>query len=153
MGNPVGTTYSFADLTGVMISPLLDAPLPLVGGNIGLGDITITPLTERADMVTGNDGVVMPSYIPGDSADVSINVQQTSALHHAFLSLFNQAITAANGGDISNWASMSMSFRTTLDGSQHTLSGVMFSKTPPKVYGSKGQNIAWLFKSCYSVNQ
>ncbi len=153
MASPVGTTYSFKDLVGVMQSPLLDNALQLVGGNIGLGDITITPLTEHAEMETGNDGVVMPSFVAGDSAEVSINVQQTSALHHAFLDLYNQVVTNANGGDISNIASASMSFRTILDGSQHTLSGVMFSKTPPKVYGPKGQNINWNFKACYAVNQ
>jgi hypothetical protein len=153
MPSPVGKTYSFKDLVGVMTSPLLILPLQLVGGNIGLGTITINPLTVRTDHLVGTDGTVMPTYAAGDNADVTIEVQQTSPLHHALLDVYNAAITAANGGDVSNWATFVMSFRTILDGSGHYLAGVSFDKTPPKPYAVKGQNITWKFWAAYAVNQ
>jgi Protein of unknown function (DUF3277) len=151
--SPVGQTYSFKDLTGVLTSDLLDAPLQLVGGNIGLGDISIRMLTQRMELETGNDGVVMPSYISGSSGEVTISVQQTSALHHALLDLYNQVVTAADGGDISGFAGISISLRTILDGSGHVLSGVGFQKTPDKPYAAKGQNVMWILMACNVVNQ
>lgn len=153
MPSTVGTTYSFKDLVGVLTSPLLDNPLQLVGGNIGLGTITIRMLTQRAEMDTGADGVVMPSYVAGASGEVTIEVQQTSSLHHALLNLYNLMSSAADGSDISNWASIVISFRTILDGSQHDLSGVMFSKIPDKPYAPKGQNVTWMLMASNIVNQ
>jgi hypothetical protein len=153
MSGPVSTTYSFKDLVGVLTSPLLSSPLQLVGGFIGLGTITIRMLTQRTELETGADGAVMPTYAAGDSAEVTIEVQQTSELHHALLALYNQLITAANGGDVSNWAAQYISFRTILDGSGHYLSGVSFQKTPDKPYAAKGQNVTWTLISASAVNQ
>jgi hypothetical protein len=152
MGGPVQTTYSFKDMTGVLSNPALDTPLQLVGGNIGLGTLTIRMITERAEFETGADGVVMPSYVPGESGEITIEVQQTSALHHALLSLWNTLVSAANGGDLSNTFATVISLRTILDGSQHTASGVFF-KIPDKPYAPKGQNISWVLKAASIVNQ
>lgn len=150
---PTGATYSFKDLVGVLTSPLLDGPLQLVGGNIGLGTFTIRMLTERMDTESGTDGVVMPSYIPGLSGEVTVEVQQTSALHHALLDLFNAIVTAADGGDLSDTFSTVISLRTILDGSGHLLSGVGFMKIPDKPYAAKGQNITWTLRACEVQNQ
>lgn len=153
MGSPVGTTYSFVDLVGVLTSPLLDGPLQMVGGNIGLGSISIEMLTDRMDTLSGTDGVVMPSYIPGLSGKITVEVQQTSALHHALLDLFNAISTAADGGDLSDTFGTVISLRTILDGSGHLLSGVGFQKIPNKPYAAKGQNITWTLIACEVVNQ
>lgn len=150
---PVQTTYSFKDLTGVLINPMLSAPLQLVGGNIGLGTITIRMLTQRTEFETGADGVVMPSYVPGQSGEVTIEVQQTSELHHVLLDLFNLISTAADGGDVSNAFSTIISLRTILDGSGHFLSGVGFQKVPDKPYAAKGQNVTWTLMAASVVNQ
>lgn len=150
---PVQTTYSFKDLVGVLDNPLLDSPLQLVGGNIGLGTITIRMLTQRAEMDTGADGVVMPSYVAGDSAEITIEVQQTSDLHHTLLNLYNLLKTAANNGDVSNTFGTVISLRTILDGAVHRLTGVFFQKIPDKPYAAKGQNVTWTLMAASAVNQ
>jgi hypothetical protein len=147
----VGTTYSFKDLTGALTNPLIGA-FPLAGGNIGVGSITITMAMQRTEHDVAADGVVMPSYVAGDNGDVAIEVQQTSGLHHALLGLYNQLKTAADGGDVSNWAATAMTFRTLLDGSTHVITGASFQKTPPKPYAAHGAKITWTFMGCSIVN-
>ena len=149
----VQTTYSFRDLVGVLNNPLMDGPLQIAGGNFGLGTITIRMLTTRTEHEVGTDGVVMPSYIAGDNAEITIEMQQTSALHHSLLDLFNLMITAANNGDVSGWATTVLSLRTILDGSGHLLSGISFQKTPDKPYAARGQNVTWVLMAAYCVNQ
>jgi hypothetical protein len=154
MPGPVQTTYSFKDLTGVLACPLfLPVPFPLVGGNIGNGQISIRMITQRTEHDTAADGTVMPSYVPGQSAEVTIEVQQTSQLHHALLDLYNLLAAAADGGAIAGWASIVISLRTTLDGSGHFLSGVSFQKIPDKPYAAKGGMITWNLMAASAVNQ
>jgi hypothetical protein len=150
---PVQTTYSFKDLTGVLVNPVLAAAFQLVGGNIGTGQISVRMLTARTEHEVAADGVVMPSYIAGDNAEVTIEVQQTSSLHHALLDLYNALLVAANGGDVSNWAGTTISLRTALDGSGHYLSGVSFQKIPDKPYAARGQNVTWTLMAANCVNQ
>lgn len=153
MAGSVGNTYAFKDLTGVLSNPIMGSPLQLVGGNIGLGEITIKYLTQRTELETGTDGVVMPSYVAGDSAEVTIQVQQTSPLHHALLALYNAIVTANNGGDLSFAFATVISLRTILDGSGHLLSGCFFSKIPDKAYAAKGQNVTWTIMASQAVSQ
>lgn len=150
---PVQTTYSFKDLTGVLTNPALGAPLQLVGGAIGLGTLTIRMLTQRTELETGADGVVMPSYVAGASAEITIEVQQTSYLHHALLALYNLLRTAADGGNLANWAATSIRLRTILDGSVHTGTGIGFQKITDKPYAAKGQNVTWTFMCSQMENQ
>lgn len=149
----IGTTYSFKDLVGVLDSPLLGTPLQLVGGNIGLGTLTIKMLTQRTEFDTGADGSVMPSYVAGDSGECTLEVQQTSALHHALIALSNAINTANNAGDLTNAFSMSIHFRTILDGSSHQLNAVGFQKVPDKPYGAKGQMVTWVLMATQVINQ
>lgn len=147
------TTYSFKDLVGVLTSPLLPAPFQLAGGNIGIGSISIRMHTQRTEHDVAADGVVMPSYVPGNNAEITIEVQQTAALHHLLLGLYNLLLTAADSGDVSNWASIVVSLRTVLDGSGHFLSGVSFQKTTDKAYTSKGGRVTWTLMAAEAVNQ
>lgn len=149
----VQTTYSFKDLLGVLTSPLLSAPIQLVGGFIGNGEITIRMTTQRTEMETGTDGVVMPSFIAGDSGEITIAMQQTSNLHHQLLALYNLMVTNANLGDISGWASMFISLRTVFDHSGHNLFGVAFQKIPDKPYAARGQNVTWVLMAANVVQQ
>jgi hypothetical protein len=149
--NPVAVTYSFKDLTGVLTNPVLGSPLPLAGGNIGNGTITIRMVTMRTEHDVAADGVVMPSYVAGRNAEVTIEMLQTADLHHAFVDLFNVLETAANSGDVSNWAGTTITFRTIQDGSTHVLSGVSFQKIPDKPYAARGQNITWTLMAADAV--
>ena len=150
---PVNVTYSFKDLVGKLQNPAIGTGFTIVGGNIGNGTITIRMLTDRTEMETAADGTVMPTYIPGQSAEITIEMQQTSALHHALVSLFNTLATAANDGDISNWAGTVLNLRTVLDGSGHLASGVGLRKIADKTYASKGQNVTWSFMCASCVQQ
>lgn len=153
MPTTVATTYSFKDLVGVLNSPFLTQPLTIVGGNIGNGQIVIRMLTQRTEHEVGTDGTVMPSYISGANAEVTIEVLQTSALHHALLAIYNANVTAADGGDVSNWVAATMSFRTILDGSGHVFSGVSFQKIPDKTYAARGGRLTWVLMAANCVNQ
>lgn len=153
MPGGVQTTYSFKDLVGVLNNPLLATPLQLVGGGIGLGTLTIRMITQRTEHEVGTDGVVMPSYIAGSNAELTIEIQQTSFLHHALLGLYNTLRTAADSGSVSAWASTTISLRTILDGAGHYLTGVSFQKIPDKPYAAKGQNVTWILMAAHAENQ
>jgi hypothetical protein len=150
---PVQVSYSFKDLTGVLVHPLMASAFPIVGGNIGNGALTIRMLTERTEHDVAADGVVMPSYIAGKNAEVTIEMQQTSELHHSLLDLFNSVELAADNGDVSQWAAITMSLRTTLDGSGHFLSGGSFLKIPDKPYAARGQMVVWTLRFANAINQ
>ena len=150
---PVNSTYSFKDVVGRLDNPALGTGFTIVGGNIGNGTITIRMLTDRTELETAADGTVMPSYIAGESGEITIEMQQTSALHHALLSLYNTLATAASDGDISNWAGTVLNLRTILDGSGHLATGVGFRKVTDKAYAAKGQNVTWSFMCSSIVNQ
>ena len=148
----LGTTYSFKDLVGVLVNTAYGVSFPLTGGNIGLGQITISMSTQRTVHDVAADGTVMPSYVAGDDGTVAIEVQQTSDLHHELLRLYNLSVTAANADDVSGWAGTQISFRTLLDGSTHLLTGVSFGKIPDKPYQSHGQKITWSLMAANIIN-
>ena len=54
----VGRTYSFKDLVGALVNTFFGFTLPITGGNIGTGSITITMATDRTTHDTAADGVV-----------------------------------------------------------------------------------------------
>lgn len=149
----ISITYSFKDLVGVLTNDVFGTSLPLTGGNVGIGKITITMATTRTAHDVAADGVVMPSYLAGDNGACAIEVQQTSDLHHELLSLYNLAVTAAEADDVSGWAATTLSFRTITDGSNHTLTGVSFSKIPDKPYQAAGQRITWELMAANVINQ
>ena len=146
------STYSFKDLVGALVNSVFGVTVQLAGGNVGIGQITISMTTVRTAHDVAADGVVMPSYLAGDNGSCTIEVQQTSSLHHALLRLYNLSITAANSGDVSGWAATVLSFRTLLDGSTHVLSGVSFNKIPDKPYHASGSRVSWELMACNIVN-
>jgi hypothetical protein len=149
----VGVTYSFKDLVGTLTNSVFGVSLPLTGGNLGLGSVTITMATERTVHEVAADGTVMPSYVAGANGEISLEVQQTSPLHHELLNLYNLCVQAANQDDVSGWAATALAFRTLLDGATHLLSGVSFSKIPDKPYHAHGQNVTWRLMAANVVNQ
>jgi hypothetical protein len=148
----IGRTYSFKDLVGVLTNSVFGVTIPLTGGNIGFGSMTITMATERTVHDVAADGTVMGSYIAGDNGTVDMEIQQTSPLHHELLALYNLCVTAANNEDVSGWLSTNISFRTILDGSTHVLTGVSFGKIPVKPYQAAGQKVRWALMAANVVN-
>lgn len=147
-----GRTYSFKSLTGVLTNPVFGATIPLTGGNIGVGNITIRMTTTRTTHDVAADGTVMPSYIAGDNGEVDIVVQETSFIHKSLLSLYNLCVLAANNDDVSGWAATAISFTFLIDGSIHTLTGVSFEKIPDKPYEANGQKITWKLLAANIIN-
>ena len=139
----LGVTYSFKSLVGVLVNPAFGVTIPLTGGNIGVGSITIRMATTRTTHDVAADGTVMPSYIAGNNGDIDIQVQETSVIHRALLSLYNLAVLAANNDDVFGWAATSISFTLLIDGSTHLATGVSFEKIPDKPYEASGQKITW----------
>jgi hypothetical protein len=146
------TTYSFKDLTGAFVHPLTGSFI-LGGGDVGLGQISISMTTDRTVQDVAADGGVMVSYIAGDNGTVAVETQQTSDLHAFLLNWFNACKTAADNGDVSNWAAASISIRNLLDGSTHTMLGVSPGKVPDKVYQSQGQKITWTLPAARVINE
>jgi hypothetical protein len=148
----IGVTYSFKDLTGVLTNPVFSTTILLTGGNVGLGQLTITMATERTVHDVAADGTVMGSYVAGDNGAIDLEIQQTSPLHHALLDLYNLAVAAANADDVSGWLATVITLRTILDGSTHVLTGVSFGKIPDKPYQASGQRVRWALMVANSIN-
>ena len=138
-----GVTYSFKSLVGVLKNSIVGVVIPLTGGNIGLGGITIRMTTSRTVHDVAADGTVMPSYVAGANGEVDIEVQETSILHKALLTLYNALVLQADLDDILGWAATSISFALLIDGSTHVLTGVSFDKIPDKPYQAAGQKMTW----------
>lgn len=148
----ISTTYSFVDTAGSLTNPILGNSPIVFAGEIGMGQFEVEMITPRTVHDVAADGTVMPSYIAGDNGRVTVQVQQTSILHKELLSLYNDLLVAAAGGDVSNWANSTLSLRNTVDGSQHLCTGVSFEKVPNKVYTAEGQKITWPLMSASIQN-
>lgn len=142
----IGTTYSFKDLAGAIVSPV--AGTLLFGGQLGVGSIVVTNATEHTSHDTAADGMVMPSMVPGDSGNIEIECQQTSQVHKFLLAWLNNLKTASMNGDVSNWASTIGTFRNIVDGSQHQAFGISPQKVPDKSYAAQGGRVRWVLPVC-----
>lgn len=139
----VGTTYSFKSLVGVLTNAVFGVTIPLTGGNIGIGEITVRMTQDRTVHDVAADGTVMPSYVAGDNGDIEIAVQETSSIHSQLLALYNLCVLGANNYDVLGWAATSISFTFLIDGSTHVATGVSFRKIPDKPYQAHGSRITW----------
>lgn len=146
------TTYSFRDLTASFASPLAGV-FPLTGGELGAGQITVAYSTTRSQQAVSSDGNVMVSYIPGDNGTITIEMQQTCLLHEFLLGWFNACKTAADNGDITNWASATLSMRNIVEGTSHQCSGISPEKIPDKSYAVAGGNITWVLMAASIISQ
>jgi Protein of unknown function (DUF3277) len=148
----MSTTYSFKDLSGAFIHPLVGS-YPIGGGNVGLGQIVVSMTIDRTVQDMSADGSCMVSYIAGDNGSVSIEVQQTSDLHTFLLGWFNACKTAADAGSVALWAQAAFSVRNILDGSSHAMTGVSPGKVPDKTYASQGGKITWILPCAKIINE
>lgn len=137
----MSTTYSFKDTSGSFQHPLLGA-FPFAG-QIGMGQFTVVMTTEKTAHDVAADGAVMISAMSGDNGSVAIEVQQTSDLHTFLLAWYNTVKTLMDQGDVTNWATATLTLRSIVDGSTHICRGISPSKIPDKVYAAQGQRITW----------
>lgn len=136
------TTYSFKDTSGAFNHPLVGTFR--FAGQIGMGQFSVSMTTERTTHDVAADGLVMPSYIAGDNGNISIEVQQTSLLFAFLLAWYNSVKAQADNGDVSLWASATLTLRNAVDGSTHVCSGISPSKNPDKVYAAQGGRVTWV---------
>lgn len=146
----VGTTYSFMDLTGAFVSPVVGTFL--FSGNMGVGKIVVANTTEHGKMDTAPDGTVMPIYVAGNAGTVSIECQQTSAFHKYMLAWFNILNTAARNNDLTHWATSSILLRNVLLGTAHDAQYVSPVKVGDISYAESPTGITWNLLSADLIN-
>ena len=95
------STYSFTDITATISHPSYGS-YSLEGE--GIGDMTISKVTDRTAHDVAADGHIMVSKIAGNNGNITINAQQTSGLHNWLQGLFNYLV----GAPTDEWAQMSM---------------------------------------------
>lgn len=134
-------TYSFKDLSGAFTHPL--AGFFPFSGQIGMNQVTIAMATEKTAHDVAADSTVLISAIAGDNGTITVEVQQTSALHTFFMAWYNIIKTALQQGDATNWATGNLTLRNLVDKSLHVASGVSPMKMADKPYASQGQRVTW----------
>lgn len=130
------TTYSFLDLSGALSHSELGS-YTFTGQ--GIGSLTVTYSTEKSAHNVAADGVVMVSKIAGFNGSISIQCQQTSALHKWLLKAFNTIFDLPSA----DWAQISATLRNTSDGTSHVVTGISFGKVPDKTYAAQGGMVTW----------
>lgn len=136
-------TYSFKDVTFAFNSPLPGVGNYVSSGQVGLGSLQVEMAAERTVHDRAADGQIMVSALAGDDGAIAIEVQQTSDIHAFLLLWFNSLKAAMDAGDVSNWASATVTIRSVTDGTEHYGRGVSPSKIPPKPYAAQGQKVTW----------
>ena len=127
------TTYSFA---GSINHPTFGSYL---FDGTGVGSVTVSKATDRTAHDIAADGSVMVSKIAGNNGTVTIECQQTSAIHKWLSAWFNALWQLPT----SEWASTSMTLRNTATGTRHIISGISPQKEPDTPYQSQGQRVSW----------
>lgn len=130
------STYSFLDLSGAIAHPDLGA---YIFTGQGVGSVTVALAQDKSAHDIAADGAVMVSKIAGLTGTITINCQQTSALHKWLLTAFNALYIAPTD----SWAQMTIALRNTSDGTSHVITGASFGKIPDKAYAAQGAQVAW----------
>lgn len=134
------TTYSFDDVDVVFTHPAIG--VHQVNGE-GVGTITVTMQTEKTQHDVAADGSVMISKIPGDNANIDIEIQQTSSFHKWLLGYYN----FVNGANASSWAAATILIRDKIGGATITAIDVSPAIRATKTYTSQGGRVTWNFKA------
>lgn len=130
------TTYSFTDIDAVISHPSYGQYA--IQGE-GIGDITISKMTERSAHNVAADGHIMVSKIAGNNGTVAMNAQQTSSLHNWLEGLFNYLWSAPTD----EWAQISLTLRAPKMNKTIQCSGGSFQKEADEPFQTQGQNVAW----------
>ena len=129
-------TYSFLDLTGTISHPAVGV-FTLTGE--GIGEMTLTQTNDVSAMDTASDGTVMISKMASPSGSITIQVQQTSALHNWLMKWYTYLQIA--GTD--EWASANILIRAPKMGRSHSAIGVCPQKIADCPYKAQGERISW----------
>ena len=131
------TTYSFADVAGVISHPAVGQ---YVATGEGTGSISVSMTTDRTAHDVAADGTVMVSKIKGRNGSITIAVQQTSALNKWLLKLYNYLEQAATP----EWAGINITLRSSTMQDLIRATGVSFQKLPDKPFQAQGQQVSWV---------
>ena len=130
------TTYSFTDVSAVLSHPSY-GQFAMEGE--GIGDFTINKMTERTAHDVAADGHIMVSKIAGNNGTITINAQQTSALHNWLQGCFNYCWAA----DTDEWARITLTIRAPKMGKMTIATGGSFNKEADEQFQAQGQRVSW----------
>lgn len=130
------STYSFTDINATISHP--DYGSYTIQGE-GIGDMTISKLTDRSVHDVASDGGIMVSKIHGNNGNVTINAQQTSSLHNFLQGMYNYLWSA----DTDKWAQISLTVVAPKMQKTYYCTGGSFVKEPDEQFQSQGQRVAW----------
>lgn len=139
------TTYSFIDTVGSISHPSIGA---YILDGTGIGSLTISKATDRTAHDIAADGSVMISKVAGNNGTITIEIQQTTALHRWLMSAFSQVW----GLETSEWAGFSIVVRNAATQTSHYCKGVSFQKEADTPYQSQGQRVTWTFMCAEITN-
>lgn len=131
------STYAFKSIDFVMTHP---AAGQFSMNGEGMGDVTVTMTNDVSAHHLAADGSVMTSRIAADNGTVTINAQQTSALHKYMERLYNYLLTAEND----QWTAATILINDRLNREKITCTGVCFQKRPDTNFQQQGQTRAWV---------
>jgi len=134
-------TYGFAGVSFAFFHPLT-GPYVFTGKQ-GNGAFSIAMAGEKSTHDVAADGGVMVSMVMGDNGALTVEAQQTSDFHAFLVQWYNLIKTAAELGDLTDWATASISIKSLVDGAWHSLTGVSPAKLADKGYAAQGQKVSW----------
>ena len=143
---PKHSTYSFTDINATISGPGYGSYS--IQGE-GIGDVSISKITDRTVHDVAADGSIMASKIAGNNGNVTLNAQQTSSLHKFMQGTFNYCWQA----DTSAWTTISITIEAPKMGKTYYCTGGSFVKEPDEPLQSQGQRVAWqlLFKDIQRI--
>lgn len=130
------STYSFTDVEAIISHPSY-GQFSLSGE--GIGNFTVTKVTERSQQNVAADGCVMTSKIAGNNGSVTISAQQTSSLHNWLQGLFNYLWSASTN----EWAQIALTIRAPKMGKVISCNYGAFQKEPDEPFEQQGQAVSW----------
>lgn len=130
------TTYSFLDVAVAFNHPSFGQ---YVAYGEGIGNISITPSTDKTSQDVAADGAIMVSKVPGDNGTIALQIQQTSGFNQWLLNLYNYLLA----GPTSEWAQATITIRSPSMGDLIFASGVAFQNRAQQQYQAQGQQRTW----------
>ena len=131
------STFSFTDIDATISHPSYGSYS--IQGE-GIGDMSISKLTDRSVHDVAADGSIMTSKIAGNNGNVTINAQQTSSLHNFLQGMFNYLW----GASTDEWAKISLTIRAPKMQKTYYCTGGSFVKEPDEQFQSQGQKLPWV---------
>lgn len=131
------STFSFTDIEATISHPGYGSYS--IQGE-GIGDMSITKLTDRSVHDVAADGSIMTSKIAGNNGNVTINAQQTSTLHNFLQGMFNYLW----GASTDEWAKISLTIRAPKMQKTYYCTGGSFVKEPDEQFQAQGQKLPWV---------